>query len=141
MHFKSRNDSLYLTIFGALIVFLIISSVYYIVNGNNFWATFISTVVYIAIAALLIWILIGTSYTLQSDFLRYKTGPIKGKIPIEAIRSVEVGKTMYVGMKPATARHGIIVHYNAYDELYISPESNETFINELRKLNAAIEIA
>jgi hypothetical protein len=47
---------------------------------------------------------------------------------------------MYVGMKPAFARNGIIVRYNKYDEIYISPPDNNEFVEELLKINPEIEV-
>jgi hypothetical protein len=140
MHFKSRKDPLYTSIFGAIIAFLYFSTFYFIVDGNNVTAKIVTVAITAAVGILLVWMLLGTSYILNKEYLRYQTGPIKGKIALDTIRQVEVGKTLYVGLKPATARKGIVIHYNKYDEIYISPESNSRFVEEMKKLNPKIEV-
>lgn len=140
MHFKSRKDPLYTSIFGTIIAFLIFTSVYSISEGNNFWATAISILINVAASILLLWILLGTSYALTQEYLHYKSGPVKGKISVETIRSIEVGKSMYIGLKPATASKGIIIRYNTYDEIYISPDDNESFTKAIASINPNIEI-
>ena len=56
---------------------------------------------------------------------------IKGKIEIKEIREVIKGKTLWVGLKPATARKGLIIKYGKFDEIYMSPQTNDEFINRL----------
>ena len=140
MQFKSRKDPLFTSIFGAIIAFLFFSTFYFIVEGNNVTATIVTVVFNVAVCILLIWMLTGTSYILNKEYLLYKTGPIKGKIALDTIQKIEVGQTMYVGLKPATARKGIIIRYNKYDQIYISPNSNSSFVDELKKLNPSIEV-
>ena len=82
----------------------------------------------------------GTSYSLTSSFLNYKSGPLKGSIPLENIREIIKNKTLWVGLKPATARKGLIIKYNAYDEIYISPQDNEEFIKSILSYKADIKI-
>ncbi len=55
-------------------------------------------------------------------------------------REVIKGKTLWVGLKPATARKGLIIKYGKFDEIYISPQTNDEFINRLLELNDAIKI-
>ncbi len=140
MQFKSRKDPLYTSIVGAIIAFLFFSTFYFILEGNNVTATIVTVVINAAVGFLLTWMLMGTSYIMNKEYLRYKAGPIKGKIALDSIRQVKVGKTLYVGLKPASARNGIVIYYNKYDEIYISPESNSHFVEELKKLNPSIEV-
>tara|TARA_R110001592_G_scaffold307299_2_gene580550 strand:+ start:53307 stop:53735 length:429 start_codon:yes stop_codon:yes gene_type:complete len=140
MLFKSRKDPLYTSIVGAIIAFLFFSTFYFILEGNNVTATIVTVVINAAVGILLTWMLMGTSYIMNKEYLRYKAGPIKGKIALDSIRQVKVGKTLYVGLKPATARNGIVIYYNKYDEIYISPKSNSHFVEELKKLNPSIEV-
>jgi len=87
-----------------------------------------------------LWSYYGTYYELTQTFLKYNCGPIKGKIQIKEIREVIKEKTLWVGLKPATARKGLIIKYGKFDEIYISPETNDEFINSLLKLNDAVKI-
>ena len=76
----------------------------------------------------------------MEQVLSYKSGPIRGQIEISRVREIVVGKTLWLGLKPATARNGIIVKYDKYNELYKSPETNDLFIQHLLKLDKGIKI-
>lgn len=69
--------------------------------------------------------------------LHYRSGPFRGKITIDAIRDVQRNTTMWSGFRPATHGKGIIVKYNKYDEIYFSPDSNESFIQALLGVRGA----
>ena len=49
-------------------------------------------------------------------------------------------KTLWVGLKPATARKGLIIKYRKFDEIYISPEINDEFIDHILEINDTIKI-
>jgi hypothetical protein len=72
--------------------------------------------------------------------LKYKSGILRGTIQIKDISEIIKGKTFWSGFKAATARHGVIVKYNQYDEIYISPKTNDTFVAKLLELNTEITI-
>jgi len=42
---------------------------------------------------------------------------------------------MHVGLKPATATKGLIIKYDKYNDIYISPDSNESFVEAILKIN------
>lgn len=92
------------------------------------------------VMALLLLMYFTTSYCINDGYLKYRTLFIFGKVKIENIHKLDVGKTLYVGMRPAFARGGIIVRYNRYDEIYISPTENDDFVNELLKIKPDIEV-
>ena len=77
---------------------------------------------------------------MTQEHLKYRAAFLKGSIPIESINELIVGKTMWVGFKPATARKGIIVKYGKMDTIYISPDSNEAFVKKIKELNPEIKI-
>jgi len=54
---------------------------------------------------------------------------------------VQRNTTMWSGFRPATARKGIIVKYNKYDEIYFSPDSNESFIQALLGVRGIYRLA
>ena len=70
----------------------------------------------------------------------YRTGPITGKIKIDRISEIITGKIAFANFKPATGINGLILKYNRWDEIYISPENKDKFIEELLKLNKNILI-
>lgn len=88
----------------------------------------------------ILWFYLGTSYMLESHQLYYKSGFIKGKIPVSAIREIHKDTTLWAGLKPALASGGIIIHYGKFDEIYIAPENKEELIKDLVNLNPSIKI-
>jgi hypothetical protein len=88
----------------------------------------------------ILWFYLGTSYKLESHQLYYKSGFIKGKIPVSAIREIHKDTTLWAGLKPALASGGIIINYGKFDEIYIAPENKEELIKDLLNLNPSIKI-
>lgn len=142
MKFKSRVDLLHKIIISATI-FLMLGIVILIWSDNSesIAVNIFSTIICLATSALLISIYTNTNYRLDSEFLHYQTGPVKGKFPVSRIKELDVNRTLWVGvLKPATALNGLIIKYNKCDKIYISPENNEGFVSELIKLNPNIKI-
>ena len=73
----------------------------------------------------------NTYYLLNQDELYYRSGPFYGKISYSIIKEIQVDQTSYSGFKPALASKGIIVKYNSFDDIYISPNCNKTFVEAL----------
>jgi len=97
-------------------------------------------IILIMVAIIIIWPWFATYYEIEGDELKYRSGPIRGKIDISSIRMIATGKTLYAGLKPALASKGCIIQYNKYDEIYFSPKDQDGFIAELLKINTAIEV-
>jgi hypothetical protein len=72
--------------------------------------------------------------------MHYKMLLLKGKIKISDIKRIEVNKTLWVGLKASSSLNGLIIHYGKYDEIAISPEKQDLFVNELLKHNSNIEL-
>ena len=141
MKFKSRKDILFqiLTfglsgLFIGIILFQTFSNE--TVNYEFIW----SNILMILVIGFLLWLNFGTEYELTQTELKYKSGPIRGKIEIERIREIIKGKSLWSGLKPATARNGLIIKYDKYEEIYISPKTNETFIEKILEFNKNIKI-
>ncbi|MCW2262306.1 MULTISPECIES: PH domain-containing protein [Sphingobacterium] len=137
--FRSRQDPL----MDAMIIGLILSMiVMMIVTLRTEQATFIEFVTIIGLPTLLIATLLlpRPRYTIDTPYFSYRTCIFRGKIAIDKIHKIEIGKTLWVGFKPAAARKGLIIHYNKYEEIYISPDGNDNFVNELLQYNPAIKI-
>ncbi|MBC6366665.1 PH domain-containing protein [Algoriphagus sp. AK58] len=88
----------------------------------------------------ILWFYLGTSYKLESDQLYYKSGFIKGRIPIFEIREIHKDTTLWAGLKPALSSGGIIIKHGKFDDIYIAPENNEELIRDLVKINPSIKI-
>ncbi len=92
------------------------------------------------VIGLMLWIYLGTYYEIKADELRYHSGPMKGHIPISQINSIIRGKTLWVGIKPAMARKGLIISYERFNEIYISPAQDDLFLKMLLEQNPSIKI-
>lgn len=57
----------------------------------------------------------------------------KKNIAISSIRKFEKTNGFYAGIKMSTAWRCLLMHYNKYDELLISPENEELFIAEVER--------
>ncbi len=91
-------------------------------------------------AGLLLWLWLDTWYRIEDGSLVYKSGPFRGRIAIASIREITKNKTLFVGFKPALGQKGLIIRYNGWDEIYISPRNKEAFLAELLQNNGAIVI-
>jgi hypothetical protein len=81
---------------------------------------------------ILFYLIIKTTYfVFEENQLVCRSLFFKRSIPYLAIRKIEKQKGLYAGLKFSTAWKGLIVHYNKYDELLISPEREEEFVIEL----------
>jgi hypothetical protein len=140
LKFKSKKDFLYqlitLGVVGFCLSMVVVEGMD---TGLDKW-NFITINTLLLVSGFLLWIYYGTSYELTQTHLKYNCGPIKGNIEIKEIREIIKDKTLWVGLKPATARKGLIIKFGKYDEIYISPEKNDEFINHILELNDAIKI-
>lgn len=89
---------------------------------------------------LMLWVYFDTFYKIENNELIYRSGFIRGRIDIRKITKVFKGKTNWVGLKPALATNGLIIRYNKFDEIYISPENNDELIAGLVAVNREISV-
>lgn len=138
MKFKSKKDILFSIIIFGVSAFLVGISIFEIIRGKNYLTLIITNT---AVIGFLFWLYFGTNYKLsEENELIYKSGPLRGRISIDRITEIIVGKTLWVGFRPATSRNGLIIKYDKYSEIYISPKTNELFIEKILGLNGEIKI-
>jgi hypothetical protein len=130
-----RYDSAKGFVFPTVIVLLAILTVLSLI-AQAYFATLIIGIVLL----LFIWMLYNTYYVIKDNQLFYRSAFLKGAISIDAIYEIERNKTMYSGLKPALATKGLIVKYNKYDDIYLSPKDTDGFVEVLTQINPAIKI-
>ena len=140
MKFKSRKDTFFNVVIYTVLFVLCIPLYISIFKSSQTTENIIGIITIIASILLIIWIFHRTHYEIRNNNFKYRSGPIYGTIEISSITKIIKGKTMWVGLKPATAKNGLIIKYNNFNEIYISPETNELFISEVLKQNNAIII-
>ena len=141
-HFRSRvNPWIAVVLLGSLLICVVALLRLIADIGELPLPGFILVMLIIVSSGGLIgWIFFDTGYHLETQGLRYHSGPVRGLIPYHKIRSIEVGKTEWVGIRPALATRGITVHYNSFDQVYISPDNSERFVTELRRRVKNLEV-
>lgn len=141
MKFESKKDILFSIIILGMNAFLIGITIVGIASGEMEKHEYWTIILISAVVGLLFWLYFGTNYELSKENgLVYRSGPFNGKINIDRITEIIKGKTLWVGFRPATSRNGLIVKYDKYNEIYISPKTNELFIEKILELNEKVKI-
>jgi len=138
--FEAKKDKLFSVIFYglfALFLFLMLF-IFKQESTNQKWiGFFIVTFVFL----MLIWIWYVTDYKIINTILTIRSGPLTKNIPIRSITKIQKGKTKWVGYKLGLSTGGLIIYYNKYDEIYITPQNQDKFCKQLKLVNKNIEIA
>ncbi|WP_293912674.1 MULTISPECIES: PH domain-containing protein [unclassified Sphingobacterium] len=112
----------------------------YIKERATLFQILISLIPALTATGILLWMTFRITYTIGLESIDCIAGFYKERIQIDAIRRIDRDTTMWMGFKLAGARKGIIIYYNTYEEVYLSPDNNDRFISELIKVNPAIDI-
>jgi energy-coupling factor transporter transmembrane protein EcfT len=133
MLFRAKKDYTFLIVF--LFVLLLYSgiSLFTIIYEDDYSVIWVFLIVLTFLALLFISIYKTTYFSLDQHNLFCKSLIFKKEIPYSSIRKVEKQQGIYAGVKFSTAWKGIIVHYDKYDELLISPENEEFFISKIQE--------
>lgn len=141
MIFRSRKDGVFTFTILAVNTLLIGIAINILLSALLNVETIFALILILANVGLLFWMFFGTRYALSTDgYLSYRSGPVRGKIAVSRIREIQKGKTLWVGLRPATARKGLIIKYDRFNEIYISPESNDSFCEAILNINPEIII-
>lgn len=123
----------FLIMIGATIPALLneINSDFYVVIGIN-----------VLSLLLLASIALKTEYKIKDSMLYWQSGPFYGKIDITTIHKIQHHNGIFVPTvwKPALSQIGLIITYNKFDDIYISPEKETEFIESILQINPSIEI-
>lgn len=135
IHYPSKKDALTGSIIAGVVLFMIGEMVLLPFHENP--------IAYIVMAlpiALMAWTWFDTGYRIDASHLYFACGPFRGKIALANITLLTCGETMWAGYRPALARKGIVVRYNRWDEIYISPKDQEAFVAGLVERNPKIAV-
>jgi len=85
------------------------------------------------------WLIFGTSYTLESDRLVVRSGPISWKIPLAEITSIEQSRG-FARLKsgPALSMDRLTITYRGGKQLNISPADKPGFLKEIAARGARL---
>ena len=93
--------------------------------------------------ALIISIFFNTYYTLDNQYLYWRTGPFNGKIELASITSIKKAKSareIASMVKPILSTTPLIIRYNKYDDIPVSPGDEKEFLEKIQRHNPEIEI-
>lgn len=131
-------------IIALILVLGVCGFIFYKVFGQENFGWNADTVVPLVIisltATLLVSLFMNTNYALSETHLQYASGPFKGEILIESIQKIKKNTSKYIGFKPNIANNGLVIYYNTFDEIYISPDSSDSIIERLLKINPSIQV-
>jgi len=98
--------------------------------------------IFLAVELLFLWFLLDTYYIIRNGELYYKSAFISGSLSINIIHDIELHtKGMHAcSLKPALDIKGLIIKYNRYDDIFISPERQDEFIAQLLAINPGIKV-
>ena len=141
MIYQSSISKLNKWVYAILIIFLIMISIPAVLE-DSFEPLIVISLIDFLIILFLVWIYRTTYYTLQEAILFWKSGPFYGQIAINSITKITHHNGIIVPTfwKPALSHIGLIITYNKFDDIYISPEKSEEFITQLLKINPNITI-
>jgi len=83
----------------------------------------------IAVVALMLWLIIGTHYTVDRGTLRIVSGPFRWKVAIDQISSVEATKSPL--SSPALSLDRLRVRYGKNRRILISPADRAGFLKAI----------
>ncbi len=126
-----------LILFGVIAIVIIPSLVMPSMSGDELW---IYHIINAAVLIFLLWMWFDTSYWLSVSELKFRSGPWKGSIEVSQIFEIQENKYLWVGYRPALATGGLIIRYNKYDEIYISPQRQDEFVEKLMSYNPTIKV-
>ena len=141
MIFKSAVSKLNQYIYVGVILFLLLLTIPALFE-DSYEPFVVLFSIHFLVILFLIWTYKTTFYKIENSDLYWKSGPFKGKIDISKINKIEYHKGIIVPTiwKPALSHIGLIITYNKYDDIYISPEKSEQFITQLLETNPNITI-
>lgn len=98
------------------------------------WLRFIQgAFVVLGVIGFLVWIVLGTNYTLEGRELIVRSGPFTWRIAIDQISSIEKPKGFVrAHSSPALSFDRLMVSYGNNKRLMISPAEKEKFLADLR---------
>lgn len=83
----------------------------------------------IAVIALMIWLMLGTHYTVDRGILKIVSGPFRWKVTIDQITSVEAIKSLL--SSPALSLDRIRIRYGKKRRIMVSPADKAGFLKAI----------
>jgi len=129
MKFHSRKGYMIIALFSFLLALSIITILE---------QAYIVLLILIALMSYLVWMWYDTYYLINGSQLLYKSALLKGSIDISSIVEIAKNEKIYAGVKPSLSSKGVVIKYNRWDNIFMSPKDIDKFINALKNVNPGI---
>ncbi len=140
VEFKSRLDWFMKSALVLMVIATVVPIYWMKIDNEPFYSLLIYALIMGITLLFMIHLVFTSRYIFEDEKLICKFGFFKKEIEYSQIRKIESGTQIYAGWKMALALKGIIIHYNRFDDLLVSPEEQDRFIEELKKRNPQIEL-
>ena len=138
-NFLSSKNLFTTIVLWVVVLFMTVMLVYNFGKGELPIAPFI---ILSLTTALVLWVLLDTRYVIKDSFLLYRSGPFRGRIDINKIKKIKYHSGLFVpvSMKPALDTKGFIITFNNMDDVFVSPQNSDIFLQEIQKINPKVEV-
>ena len=134
--FASKRDSFYsIAVWGTIVIlFLSIILNFSLALFNLFWG-----LIGLVAIGFLVWIWFGTSYRIENETIKIKNGPFKWMVKIQDINSISKRRSLLA--TPSLSVDRLVLHYDKYGEMLLSPKDESEFIELLLTKNTQIKLS
>lgn len=127
--FKSKVDRWIYALIIVVIVVQIVAVGSAALQAGDPLATTGLIFVMIGVAGLMVWLLVGTHYTVDKDIIRVVSGPFRWKVPVDQITSVSATRSPL--SSPALSMDRICIRYGKRRRIMISPADKAGFLKAI----------
>jgi hypothetical protein len=127
--FKSKVDRWIYALIIVVIVVQIVAVGSAALQAGDPLATTGLIFVMIGVAGLMVWLLVGTHYTVDKDIIRVASGPFRWKVPVDQITSVSATRSPL--SSPALSMDRICIRYGKRRRIMISPADKAGFLKAI----------
>ncbi|MFM2265833.1 MAG: hypothetical protein RLZ77_1253 [Bacteroidota bacterium] len=140
INFKSKKlEGIFRQIYIFLFLFMLFMPLLLFSIKNGIYPFIIIESIFVLIIAILIVSILKLKISIKGNLVLIRIIFIVYKTDINKIYKVRKGETMWSGFnKFGTSTNGLIIFTKHLNDLYITPENEELFLNELLKINPNI---
>ncbi len=127
--FKSKVDNWIAVVLALAIVAQAVGIGAAAIQSRDPLMTTVLILVGVAVSALIIWLTLGTHYTVDRRRLTIASGPFRWKVDIDEIKSVEATRNPL--SSPALSLDRLMIHYGKRRRIMVSPADKTGFLEAI----------
>ena len=127
--FRSKVDRWILVLILIVIVVQVVAITAAVTEAGEPGMITSLILVMIGVVALMIWLLLGTHYTVDRGLIRVVSGPFRWKVPIDEITSVTATRNPL--SSPALSMDRLSIRYGKRRRIMISPADKAGFLKAI----------